>query len=159
MDSINLNFLTHTKLISQIWKAYKNPYKISFLYIYIVGICRSHLRRVISIWMRKHFSCFKSMNRLLFLVLYLLWFSTHKKLLYTKLMEIIWAFHRTLPFFYSCLRTRVISSEASPLFFGSPLIQTQIQMELFVTFGTIKWITTIFRVLLWIFKLSNNRKF
>ena len=74
--------------------------------------------------MRKHFSCLKSMNRLLFhltiflhFVLYLLWFSTHKKLLYTKLMEIIWGFHRTLPFYFSCSRTRVISSEASPLFF------------------------------------------
>ena len=128
MDSLNLNFLTHAELISQIWKANKNLHKISFNLICIVGHCRSHLRRVISIWMRKHFSCFKSMNRLLFystiflhFVLYLLWFSTHKKLLYTKLMEIIWGFHRTLPFYYSCSRTRVISSEASPLFFSSPL--------------------------------------
>ena len=121
MDSINLSWFLKSEKLIRI--CIKFP-----LIWYIVGLCRSHLRRVISIWMRKHFSCFKSMNRLLFystiflhFVLYLLWFSTHKMLLYTKLMEIIWGFHRTLPFYYSCSRTRVISSEASPLFFSSPL--------------------------------------
>ena len=44
-------------------------------------------------------------------------------LLYTKLMEIIWGICRTLPFYSSCPTTRVISSEASPVIFESPLIQ------------------------------------
>ena len=52
---------------------------------------------------------------------HLLQFSTHEKLLYTKILEILWGFCRTLLFFGSCSRTRVISPKASPLFFSSPL--------------------------------------
>ena len=127
MDSINLNFLPHTKLLSQILKAHQNPHKISVIW-YIVGLCRFHFRRVIWIRMRKYFLCSKSMNRLLFymaiflrFVSHLLQFSTHEKLLYTKILEILWGFCRTLLFFGSCSRTRVISPKASPLFFRPPL--------------------------------------
>ena len=37
------------------------------------------------------------------------------------LMEIIWGICRTLPFYSSCPTSLIISSEASPLFFDTPL--------------------------------------
>ena len=86
--------------------------------------------------MRKYFLCSKSMNRLLFymaiflrFVSHLLQFSTHEKLLYTKILEILWGFCRTLLFFGSCSRTRVISPKASPLFFGTPLTTTNVKQK------------------------------
>ena len=54
--------------------------------------------------------------------LYLLQFSTHKNLIYTKMLQMLSAIRRTWPFGSSCSRTRVMSSEASPLFLRSPLI-------------------------------------
>ena len=54
--------------------------------------------------------------------LYLLQFSTHKNLIYTKMLQMLSAIRRIWPFGSSCSRTRVTASEASPLFFLSPLI-------------------------------------
>ena len=52
---------------------------------------------------------------------YLLWCSSFKKLLYTKLKQMLWGFSRTWPFLDTCSRTRVTGSEASPVIFGTPL--------------------------------------
>ena len=99
---------------------------------YIVCLCRSNFGSVFWIWMWQYFLHGKFMNILLFpktiflrFISYLLWFSSLKKLLYTKLTQMLWGFSRTWQFLDTCSRTRVMGSEASPLFFGTPLICTQ----------------------------------
>ena len=79
--------------------------------------------------MRQHILQWKLMNILLFpwiiflrFMSYLLWCSSFKKLLYTKLKQMLWGFSRTWPFLDTCSRTRVIGSEASPVFLGHPLL-------------------------------------
>ena len=64
-----------------------------------------------------HFSIFIVLR----LVQYLFKFLGYKKLPYTKLTQILLGFCRTWPFCYSCFRTRVTASKASPLLFLSPL--------------------------------------
>ena len=53
---------------------------------------------------------------------YLHQFSTYKELIYTKFLQMLWRFHRTNPFIDSYPTSRVRRSNASPLFFGTPLI-------------------------------------
>ena len=96
---------------------------------YMVGLCRFNFSWMFVIWKRLHFLLLKTLNRLLFSIIiflcfvsYLLKFQVYKNILFTKLTEIIWGIRRTLPFYSSCPTTRVISSEASPLFFRTPLI-------------------------------------
>jgi hypothetical protein len=45
-----------------------------------------------------------------------------KKLIYTKLMQMLWAIHRAWPFFDSCSRTRFTVQKAVTFFNVPPLL-------------------------------------
>ena len=127
MVLVKLGFHTWTKLPFQIWKVHEKPHKISIHLV--IGLCSSHFDEIILHSNQVVFQCWEIDKHTPYIIiiflrfsLYLLQFSTYKNLIYTKLLHMLWEFCRIWPFYSSPSTTRVTASEASPLFYASPLI-------------------------------------
>ena len=127
VSAIKLEFLLLTKLNDKFEKSFKILIKFSLIW-YMGGLSECNFRRVFLDLHVALFSCIRiddythfSIFIFLRLVQYLFQFLGYKKLPYTKLTQMLLGFCRTWPFCYSCFRTRVTASKASPLLFLSPL--------------------------------------
>ena len=128
MVIVKTDFLIQKRqVVSQTWKVYWNLYWISVHLVYGRSLgeqfLQSYFDLIEVVFLGLKIEKYTRLQQLYFLRLiqYLLQFSTYKNLTHTKFLQMLWRFCRTKPFIHSYSTSRDRQSNASSLFFGTPL--------------------------------------